>query len=330
MNRKRSGTILVSALLIVAAFTIAVNDVSAATSPSLGTAASFAVLAGFAITDVPTSTITGDTGLTANAGTFIGLTTPEVSGTIYAIDASGPAGAAGNNPGLMGTAYNDMVTAYGALGSQGCDVTYPGAFKDLVGESLVPGVYCATAFRLTGTLTLQGSGVWIFWSTSDLRTDFPSSTANVVGGDPCNVWWRVDSSATLGVNTQLTGNILALTSITLDTGATLNGRALAQTGTVALDHNTINGAICGVATTSTFTTTLTQTTIGDGGTVITTLTTITMYGTGTSTTTGTTGTAVPVGGQILPGHTSQPLGFVAILFAAAAIGLGLIYKRRTQ
>jgi hypothetical protein len=129
---------------------------------------------------------------------------------------------------------------------QGCDVTYAGT-QDLVGFNLVPGVYCANAFALSGTLTLSGSGVWIFKSASSLIT---SGTAKVVGGDPCNVWWRVVSSATLGTNTSLIGNILASTSISLQTGAILNGRALAQTGAVTMDSNTISGPTCASTTSS--------------------------------------------------------------------------------
>ena len=246
MNKKNiSATILIFSLIVFATFIIAVKDVSAATSPSLGAAGSFAVLAGTAITNVPTSAITGNVGLSPAAGSnYAGLTAAEVTGTIYAVDATGPAGSE-NNPGLLTTAKADLVTAYDALSSQGCDTTYPGT-KDLVGESLVPGVYCADDFTLSGTLTLSGSGVWIFKSSSTLIT---SGTANVVGGDPCNVWWRVASSATLGTDTQLIGNILALTSITLNSGATLNGRALARNGAVTLAANTVTSScaapICG-------------------------------------------------------------------------------------
>ena len=318
MNRRLGGTILVSALLIFAAFTIAVTDVSAATSPSLGSAQSFAILAATAITNVPTSAITGDVGLTPHAGSYYaGLTAAQVTGTIYAVDTSGPAGSV-SNPTLLNTARGDLVTAYGALASQGCDVSYTGV-KDLAGLSLVPGVYCATAFTLSGTLTLQGSGVWIFKSTSTLIT---SGTANVVGGDPCNVWWWVASSATLGTNTKLIGNILALADIELQTGARLNGRALAQTAAVTLESSTINRGICSVATTTIFTTTYT-TIIGGVETTITTLTTIVMYG---------PGPIGPVGGEILPVDALQLFApyFVAILIAATAIGLAVMYKRRTR
>lgn len=228
-------------LVFVFAFFITTVPVYAATSPTLGNAASFAVLGGTAITNVPTSVITGDVGLSPAAGSNItGLAvTSQVSGTIYAVDASGPAGSAGNNPTLVNNAKTDLVSAYDALSAApnvACDTTYPGA-KDLVGESLVAGIYCADTFALSGTLTLTGSGVWIFRSAATLTT---SGTANVVGGDPCDVWWKVVSSATLGTNTSLKGNILALTSITLNTGATLTGRALARNGAVSLDSNTIN------------------------------------------------------------------------------------------
>jgi type VI secretion system secreted protein VgrG len=138
-------------------------------------------------------------------------------------------------------AQDANTAAFIYLGNQNCTKTYAGT-KDLVGANLVEGVYCADAFALSGTLTLKGSGVWIFKSSADLNT---TGTAKVVGGDPCNVWWREVSSASLGVGTQFIGNILASTSISLKTNARLNGRALAQTGEVSMDSNIITGPICG-------------------------------------------------------------------------------------
>jgi hypothetical protein len=219
------------------------TTILAATAPDLGTADSFAILAGTPnITNVPTSSIAGDVGLSPATGAGIGLTAAQVTGKIYAVDAAGPAGSVAN-PGLLTTAKADLVGAYDALSAGDnatCDITYAGT-KDLVGLSLVPGVYCADAFELSGTLTLSGTGVWIFRSAATLVT---SGTANVVGGNPCNVWWKVVSSVTLGTNTALRGNILALTSIALQTGATLDGRALARNGAVTLDHNTITSTTC--------------------------------------------------------------------------------------
>jgi hypothetical protein len=227
----------------------------AATSPVLGAAASFSVLAGTAVTNVPTSAIGGDVGLSPAAGSnYAGLTAAEVLGTIYAVDATGPAGSV-NNPALLTTAKTDLVSAYDALSAgdnAACTTDYGAVVQDLTGLSLVPGVYCANAFTLSGTLTLSGSGVWVFRSAATLIT---SGTANIVGGDACNVWWRVASSATLGTNTSLKGNILALTSIGLASGASLDGRALARNGAVTLDHNAISGPICAAALTPTVTST---------------------------------------------------------------------------
>jgi hypothetical protein len=209
-------------------------DVSASplaqTSPTLGAAGSYSVLGATTVTNTGTTTMPGDLGVWSGSAVTGGPTVGP-PGTIHAGDASAQA------------AQADNTAAFGFI-DQGCsDPAYQfgAGVRDLVGANLVPGVYCADAFELSGTLTLSGSGVWIFKSAATLVT---SSTANVVGGDPCNVWWRVVSSATLGTGTQLIGSILALTSIDLGTGATLNGRALAQTGAVTMDSNTITGAIC--------------------------------------------------------------------------------------
>lgn len=233
---------------------VSIPKVYAATSPSLGTADSFSILAGTEITNVPTSTIGGDVGLSPAAGSnYSGLTTGEVTGTIYAVDNAGPDGVAGNNPGLLGTALADTATAYSALASQGCDTTYAGT-KELAGENLVPGVYCADSFHLTnGTLTLNGSssGVWIFKSASDLVVTGGSSSVVFTGtGLACNVWWRVVSSASFGASSSFVGNVLADTSITFGANASLNGRALARTGNVTLISNTISGPVCTVSSDS--------------------------------------------------------------------------------
>jgi hypothetical protein len=228
----------------------------AATSPGLGNAASFAVLAGTAITNVPTSVITGDVGLSPAAGSNIaGLTKAEVSGTIFAPDATGPAGTSGDDAGLMTSAKNDLVTAYDGLSAApnvACTVTYAGN-KDLHNITLTPGVYCAGTFSLSADfpLTLDDTGaadgVWIFRSADTVITSPGSSVVfktNVAS--PCNVWWKVPSSATLDTTTAFIGNILALTSISMNTGATLDGRALARNGAVTLQSNTINQTCAGL------------------------------------------------------------------------------------
>jgi hypothetical protein len=220
----------------------------AATSPSLGTAASFSILAETNITNVPASVIGRDVGLSPASGSFIGLTDAEVGGTIYSVDGLAPPAAnATVNPGLLTTAINDMTNVWSTGGSTGidqpCTTSWSGTGpKDLTTVSpLGPGVYCADAFLLTGNLTLSGAGVWIFKSAATLTT---SASSTVTGGDPCNVWWRlVSAGSIIGSNSSFEGNILSGTSIAMQTGATLNGRTLAQAA-VTLDHNTITGPTC--------------------------------------------------------------------------------------
>jgi hypothetical protein len=247
----RRITKFLTLLLIVLAqfFFVAPQTAYAATSPSLGNAASFAVLAGTAISNVPTSVITGDVGLSPAAGSNItGLTNAEVSGTIFAPDVTGPAGSAGNQPVLLTNAKNDLGTAYDDLSAApnvACTIDYGGGNQDLVGLTLTPGVYCAGTFSLSGVLTLDdtgaAAGVWIFRSAATLSTSPGSSVVFLHNlASPCNVWWKVVSSATLDTTTSFIGNILALTSITMNTGATLKGRALARNGAVTLQSNTIN------------------------------------------------------------------------------------------
>jgi uncharacterized repeat protein (TIGR01451 family) len=263
MNKNTlSAAILIFSFTVFATFTIAVSDVSAATSPSLGTANSFAILAATpGITDIPTSAITGDVGLSPAAGTGItGLTCAEVTGTIDVTSAGGSniAACAVINPGLLTTAQADNTAAFGALSAVPnavCDVDYGAVTKDLSGLTLVPGVYCADVFQLTTGVPLtlddtgNATGVWIFRTTAAAAslTTTPGVGAKVQFkngiGSSCNVWWKVASSATIGSDTTFIGNILALTSIDLGTNAILNGRALAQTGAVTLHTNNVNN-IC--------------------------------------------------------------------------------------
>ncbi len=252
MLHTRALTRFIALFLVVSLAVLRSAAAPMATSPPLGMADSFAVLAATAITNVPTSAISGDVGLSPAAGSnYAGLTAVDiVTGTIYAVDTTGPAGSV-NDPALLTTAKTDLVAAYNALASQTCNTTYPGS-QDLIGLTLVPGVYCADDFTLSGVLTLNGAAtdVWVFKSASTLNT---SGAANVIlpnGGVPCDVWWQVSSSATLGTNTSLAGNILALTSISLATGADLSGRALARNGAVTMDQNTITIPICAVVAAS--------------------------------------------------------------------------------
>ncbi|MHB8564585.1 MAG: DUF3494 domain-containing protein, partial [Acidiferrobacteraceae bacterium] len=124
----------------------------------------------------------------------------------------------------------------------------PGTLEpaNLSGLTLLPGIYTVPAgvSNLTGTLTLNGMGnanaFWVFQMPSTLITSSGSAVNVINTGAGAGLYWNVGSSATLGTTTSFAGNILALTSITLDNGATIsNGRALAHIGAVTLDANTI-------------------------------------------------------------------------------------------
>jgi type VI secretion system secreted protein VgrG len=116
--------------------------------------------------------------------------------------------------------------------------------------TLTPGVYCfSSSAQLTGTLTLNALGdpnaVFVFQIGSTLTTASGSSVVVINGGSKCNVFWQVGSSATLGTSTKLAGSILALTSITLNTSASVSGQTLARNGAVTLDTNIVT--LCNLA-----------------------------------------------------------------------------------
>lgn len=217
---------------------------------NLGTASDFSILAGSQITDAGgVSSMNKDVGLSPASGSFIGLTSAQAGGTIYAVDAAGPLGSI-NNPALLTTAKNDLTTAYNDAAGRSPTTIYTPIF-DLVGLTLPAGVYNdSSSFGLTGTLTLDAEGnpdaVWIFQAGSTLITASNSKVVFKDGvGRSCNVFWQVGSSATIGTYSDFVGNILAEDSIALQSYATLNGRALVRSAAVTLDHNTISTADCG-------------------------------------------------------------------------------------
>jgi len=209
---------------------------SAAAAIGLGTADSFAVLGGSTVTNTGSTTVVGDLGVspgTAVTGFPPGLVGPP--GTIHAADA------------VALQAQTDVTTAYNNAAGQAftTDLTS----QDLGGLTLTPGVYrFSTSAQLTGTLTLNGQGnpdaEFLFQIGSTLTTASNSSVSLINGAQSCNVFWQVGSSATLGTSTSFSGTILALTSITATTGATVDGRLLARNGAVTLDTNTIAKSTC--------------------------------------------------------------------------------------
>jgi hypothetical protein len=255
------GTPLVSALLIA---TVLTGTAGAAQTVQLGTAAPFAVLGATAVTDIPTSSITGDVGLSPAAGTnYAGLTQAEVTGTIYSTNGTGPAGNV-DDPALLTQAQNDLTTAYVSAAGQPPTSTFASGDNQLGGKTLTAGVYAfghaATAnITAASPLVLNGEGdansVFVFQASSDLVTASDSVVQLENGAQACNVFWQVGSSATLASGSTFVGTIMALTSATLDSGATVQGRVLARNGEVSLDANTITTPPACAATTTTTTTT---------------------------------------------------------------------------
>jgi len=222
-------------LLGISALLLGASPASAQVAPTLGSAQSYAVLAGSTVTNVGATIVTGDVGVSPGAAVTGFPPGVVVNGTIHGADAS------------AGSAQGGLTAAFNNLGSQACTQDLTG--QDLGGLTLTPGVYCfSSSAQLTGTLTLDAQGdasaVFIFKMGSTLTTASGSAVVMINSGAPCNVFWRVGSSATLGSATAFSGNILAQESITLITGASVTGRTLARTGAVTLGTNTVN-ATCG-------------------------------------------------------------------------------------
>jgi hypothetical protein len=205
----------------------------AQSAPPLGSAQGFAVLGASTVTNAGPTVITGDLGV--SPGTAItGFPPGTVSGgTIRAGDAAATAAQAAAH-----TAYANLVAQPCGSNLTGKTLgTSPGAV------TLSPGVYCFnSSAQLTGTLTLNGSGVYVFKMGTTLTTASNSSVVLAKGATAGNVFWQVGSSATVGTNTVFVGSILANISDTVTTGARVTGRVFALTGAVTLSENRIRAA----------------------------------------------------------------------------------------
>lgn len=207
------------------------------TTVPLGTAVDFAILAGSGITiagAVLSSTVTGDIG-TFPTTTITGIGNLVLNGTNHAGD------------GTTQAAKLDLTAAY--VDAMARPVTGTIA-TELGGTTVVPGVYDSAAgdFQITGVLTIDGQGdpnsVFIFKAASTFITAPGASMSLINGAQSCNIFFIAGSSATLDTTSAVSGNILALASITLNTDATLDGRALARNGAVTLDTNEITESVC--------------------------------------------------------------------------------------
>ncbi|MFN0149632.1 MAG: ice-binding family protein [bacterium] len=222
-------------LAILASFTFAAP---ADAVDLLGSATSFAVLGSSAVTNTNPTVLNGDLGVWPGDA-ITGFPPGVVNGTTYLDEA------------VAMQAQSDVTVAYNTL--TGMPLTQDLTGQDLGGLTLTPGVYFfASSAQLTGPLTLNAQNnpdaLFVFRIGSTLTTASNSSVVVINGVNPCNVYWRIGSSATLGTATAFKGSILALASITLNTGATIeDGRALARTGAVTMDTNVITAPTCAPA-----------------------------------------------------------------------------------
>jgi len=241
-KKMRDRSPALSGLIGLASLLFSAMPVLAQTGPPLGQAGAFAVLGGSAVTNTGSTTTQGDLGIWPNTASSIsGFPPGIVNGSVHAADA------------VAQQAQSDLTGAYDDLASRPCGTVLTGI--DLGGLTLVPGVYCfASSAQLTGTLTLDAQGdpaaVFIFQMATTLTTASNARVQMTNGGSDCNVFWQVGSSATLGTGTALIGNVMALSSITANTGALISGRLLARNGAVTLDTNTVTrcGGVAGCPT----------------------------------------------------------------------------------
>jgi hypothetical protein len=212
----------------------------------LGTAGDYVILAKSGVSTVPTAAITGDVGVSPAAASYITgftltadstnefATSSQVTGRVYAADYASP------TPSNMTTAISDMELAFTEAAARAPDVTELGA-GDIGGRTLEPGVYkWGTGLAIPDDVTLSGSAtaVFVFQVAQDLTMSSAKSIVLAGGALAENVFWQVSGEVVLGTTAHLEGIVLSQSSITLRTGASVNGRLLAQKA-VVIDASTV-------------------------------------------------------------------------------------------
>lgn len=230
MHKYSSSPVLVGFAALLCGSSLAIAQVA----PPLGTAQSFGALGGSTVTNTGPTVVTGDLGVAPGCA-VTGFPPGIIIGTLHTCDAT------------AASAQDDVTTAYDNLAGQACTQDLTG--QDLGGLTLNPGVYCfSSSAQLTGTLQLDAQGdpsaKFVFQIGSTLTTASGSTVSLINGGSPCFVFWQVGSSATLGTTTTFLGNILALQSITMNTSASITGRALARVAALTLDSNVVDAGPC--------------------------------------------------------------------------------------
>ncbi len=208
----------------------------------LGAANSFEILSETGVTDVYKSSITGDVGSSPITGAAILVTCSEVVGTIYSVDAAGPLPCTITNASLLTSAVSDMLTAYNdGAGRINPDFLELGA-GNIGGMTLKPGLYnWSSSVVIPADVAIAGgpNDIWIFQIAGTLDMSSAVNFTLQNGAQAKNIYWVVAGAVTLGTTSHFEGNILGKTGINLLTGASINGRLLAQTA-VTLQMNTVN------------------------------------------------------------------------------------------
>ena len=241
---------VIALILFVWSFTTGTTEAAGPQPVDLGTSGNFVILAKTGVSTTGSTAVVGNIGLSPAAATFItgfGLTMDStnvfatsslVTGRVYAADYADP------TPADLTTAVSDMQTAFtDAAGRTLPDFTELGA-GDISGLTLAPGLYkWGTGVLITSGVTLSGSAndVWIFQIAGDLTVGNGAIVTLSGGAQASNIFWQVAGETTLGTTSDFKGIILCQTLIALNTGAVMNGRALAQTA-VTLDASTVTEA----------------------------------------------------------------------------------------
>jgi len=217
------------ALLLVVCGT---GSAASPTPVNLGKAGTFAILTKTGITDVPTSAVKGDVGTSPITGAAILLTCTEVTGTVYSVDPSGPMPCRVTDATLLSAAVGDMDFAYtDAAGRTSPDSTELGA-GEIGGKTLASGLYkWGTDVSISTDVTLSGgpNDVWIFQVAGPLNQASATNMTLAGGALAKNIFWQVAGAVTIGSTSHFEGVVLGKTMIAVNTGASVNGRLLAQT-----------------------------------------------------------------------------------------------------
>jgi hypothetical protein len=211
----------------------------------LGTAGDFTILSQAGITNVYESSVEGDVGASPITGAAILLTCSEVTGTIYSVNAAGPAPCTVTNASELDVAVQDMQSAYSdAAGRANPDFVDLGS-GNLGGKTLTPGLYKFNSVVTIPTdMTISGGSndIWIFQISGTFNLSSAVKILLDKGAQAKNIFWQISGAVTLGTYSHFEGNIIGKTSIAMQTGASINGRLLAQTA-VTLAMNDVNGLV---------------------------------------------------------------------------------------